>query len=620
MAQSKNNSKKTGGAGKGSSAKKTTDSGAAKRESVRGGTQRQSSRGQEAARKASGWSGEADTAKKSSSSAAKSGQKTEPKKNQPAKNTKSAAQTKKPAAKTGSTGGAKKKKRMSAADTRLLQRMLIIGIAVLAGVCFVIQTVSCANSRISTRQTVMVTLSDNIETTGVAIRNERIITSDRQGVIVGSIENGGKVSKGETVANVYTSTDSARAYMRMAQIEEDLEKFHSMETAGEDSAVEVTALQKSVRRELLDLSGMIFCGDVSGASEGAEELLYLLNKTQVATRVETDFSGKVNELEKELDSLKKKYPEAPSQLKSPLSGYYISSPDGYESLLNTDICASLTPEKLEEIISVHSVPNNDAVVGKIADDYIWYMACEVSAEDADRLAKDSSGEYLEKSYTLYLAYSEIDSISAKLVGVNTGADTGRRVLIFECSYMVSELSTVRIQPVTIELSSYSGLEVNQNSLTTREVTVEPNDIPQWDMEGREALAREICPEMFMDPQPEVSGSDVSGSDVSSSDVPAVSMEETPEYQAAKLLLQDNDKPVSGIIKDINAPQSVTYTQQGVFIEWGKEIKFKRIKPIYQTGDKVLCAYNLGSSCIKMYDNVVDDPEEVYDGQIINSVG
>jgi len=607
MAQNKNNGKKNGGAKSGSSAKKTTDSGTSRRESVRGGTQRQSSRGQEAARKASGWSGENDAAKKSGTSSAKSSQKSA-QKNQTAKNSKNAA-------KTGSAGGTKKKKRMSAADARLLQRMLIIGIAVLAGVCFVIQTVSCANSRISTRQTVMVTLSDNIETTGVAIRNERIITSDRQGVIVGSIENGGKVSKGETVANVYTSTDSARAYMRMAQIEEDLEKFHSMETAGEDSAVEVTALQKSVRRELLDLSGMIFRGDVSGASEGAEDLLYLLNKTQVATRVETDFSDKKNELEKELDSLKKKYPEAPSQLKSPLSGYYISSPDGYENLLNTEICASLTPEKLEEIISVHSVPNNDSVVGKIADDYIWYMACEVSAEDADRLAKDSSGKYLEKNYTLYLAYSEIDSISAKLVGVNTGADSGRRVLIFECSYMVSELSTVRIQPVTIELSSYSGLEVNRNSLTTREVTVEPDDIPQWDMEGRVALAREICPEMFMDPQPEVSESDVSASDV-----PAFSIEETQEYQAAKLLLQDNDKPVSGIIKDIDAPRSVTYTQQGVFIEWGKEIKFKRIKPIYQTGDKVLCAYNLGSSCIKMYDNVVDDPEEVYDGQIINSVG
>lgn len=608
-------SKKTGGTKKtGSSAKKPADNGAAKRESVRGGAQRQSSRGQEAARKASGWNG-TDTAK-TASSAAKGGKKPSAAAQNKKPAAKNAAQTKKPAAKSGA------KKKMSAADARLWQRMLIIGVAVLAGICFVIQTVSCAHSQVSTRQTVMVTLSDNIETTGVAIRNERVITSDRQGVIVGAIENGGKVSKGETVANVYTSTDSARAYMRMAQIEEDLEKFRSMATAGEDSAVEVTALQKSVRRELLDLSGMIFRGDVAGASEDAEELLYLLNKTQVATRVEEDFSNKVDELNKELDSLKKKYPDAPGQLKSPLSGYYISSIDGYESLLNTQICPSLTPEKLDEILSIQSSANQESVVGKIADDYIWYMACEVSARDAERLAKDSSGEYLEKNYNLYLAYSELDSITAKLVSVNTGADSGRKVLIFECSYMVSELSTVRVQPVTIELSSYSGLEVNKNSLTTREVTVSSSDIPDWDMEGREALAREICPEMFMEEQPEVSGSDVSGSDVSGSDVPAGSEpeepEETPEQAAARLLMNSTGKSVSSIIKDINAPKNVSYTQQGVFIEWGKEIKFKRIKPIYQTGEKVLCAYNLGSGCLKMYDNVVDDPKEVYDGQIINN--
>jgi len=414
---------------------------------------------------------------------------------------------------------------------------------VLAGVVGVIQLVTCANTQVGYRQTVMVTLADDIETTGVAIRNERIITSEKQGVIVSSIDNGGKVSKGETVANVYKSTDEARAYMRMAELEVMLEQFRSMETAGEDNATEVTALQKAIRGELLELSGLIYDGDAPGAVEVSDELLYLLNKTQVATRLVDNFSDKAAKLENELAALKAQYPDEPGRLKSPLSGYYISAADGYESLLSTDICSSLTPEKLDEILAIRQEPDNSSVVGKIADDYIWYMACEVSSEDAERLARDYDGNYVLKDYTLYLAYSELDSITAKLVGVNTGADTSRRVLIFECSYMVSELSTVRIQPVTIELSSYSGLEINSDSITTREATMDASDIKDWDMEGRTALAKELYPLMF-------AGNDAAENDAAVSDSDALQVDESNPYAVAadRLVNRPGDK-LENILKD-----------------------------------------------------------------------
>ena len=627
MAQSKSNGKgtagkkkpaqqKNGGAGSGTkknntAANKTSakNSAAEKLDSVRGGSQSRAQNGtqsksQSGARKDSTRAKEA-AAKAAGREKAKAAEnkKSAPKASDGAK--KSSAPAAKKPSQTKKSAPAKKK--LSAADARLWQRMLIIAVAVLAGVVGVIQMVTCANSQVGYRQTVMVTLSDDIETTGVAIRNERIITSEKQGVIVSTIDNGGKVSKGETVASVYRSTDEARDYMRMAELEDMLEQFRSMETAGEDNATEVTALQKAIRGELLDLSGFIYDGDASDAVRVSDELLYLLNKAQVATRVVDNFSDKAAKLENELNALKAQYPEEPGHLKSPLSGYYISTADGYENLLNTGICQSLTPEKLDEILAIREEPDNSSVVGKIADDYIWYMACEVSAEDADRLAKNYNGEYVWKDYTLYLAYSELDSITAKLVSVNTGADISRRVLIFECSYMVSELSTIRIQPVTIELSSYSGLEINSDSITTREGTVKSSELRDWDMEGRTALAKEIYPLMFAE-------NAVSGSDTLQVD------ENNPYAVAADRLVNRPGEKLENILKDIQLPDEITFEQQGVYIAWGNEIIFRRIKPIYQEGEKVLCAYNLGDNCLKMYDKVVDKPEEVYHGQIVNNIG
>lgn len=578
MAQSKNTGKKNTG-GKSGSAKSKSASG--QLNSVRGGSQRQGSRAQDAARKAAG------------RSEAKPQEKKAP-----------AAQTApKPAEKPASApkqSGAQKKKKLEP-----WQKMLIVAAVVLIGVIGALNAVSCSGSRSDTRQVVMVTLSDSIETTGVAIRNERVVTSERQGVIVSAIDNGGKVSKGETVANIFRSTDEARAYERMAEIEEALAQFESMATAGEESASEVSALEKAIREELLDLSELIFDGDASGAAEVSEELLYMLNKTQVATRVVDDFSEKVKELENELADLKARYPEQPGQLNSPLSGYYISQADGYESLLNTEICATLTPEKLDEIMSVRSEPSDTSIVGKIADDYIWYMACEVSAEEADRLAKNSDGSFKQNYYKLYLTYSELDSIDAKLVRVNTGADASRKILIFECSYMVSELSTVRIQPITIELSSYSGLEIGEGSIVTREVTVSSSDIEDYDSEGREALAKAMYPQLFEE-KPEASDSDA-----------AAEAAESPYATAARRLINEPSTAINKIVDGLKLPDEVTFTQKGVYIMWGNEIKFRRISVVYQTGSKVLCEYNVDDGYLKMYDNVIINPGRVYDGQIIN---
>jgi len=605
MAQSSKSGKKSSGSKSGKSgssgSKKSSQSknstqsknSASKQlDSVRGSAQRQSSRAQDAARKAAGRTGQKPAQTRNAE-----GKTSAPKKNTGKSGTAAAS---KPATKKTSGTGKSAKKRLP--DS--WKRMLLVAAGVLICVGGAIKAVSCANSQVDYRQAVMVTLSDNIETTGIAIRDERIITSDRQGVIVSTIENGGKVSKGETVANIFNSADAARAHERMEEIKDTLERFESMETAGEESASEVTALEKAIREELLSLSELIFSGDVSGASEASDELLYLLNKTQVATRVVEDFSDRVGVLETELAQLEAKYPDDPGRLKSPLSGYYINTVDGYEALLSADICASLTPEKLDEIMTIRSEPSDSSVVGKIANDYIWYMACEVSAEDADRLEKNKDGSFKNINYKLYLTYSELDSITAKLVGVNTGADASRKILIFECSYMVSELSTVRIQPVTIELSSYSGIEVSEGSMVTREVTVPVSGIKEYDIEGKEALARAICPQLFAEP--------------SGSDAPEQTLnEEDPRVVAARRLISGSGDSVSKITEGIKLPDTVTYTQRGVFIIWGNEIKFRRAFVVYQEGDKVLCRYNVDSGFLKMYDKVVDDPGEVYDGQIIN---
>ena len=320
----KKNTPKTG-------SKQAKTSGSKSLDSVRGGSsQRGNSRGQDAARKA---------AARESASMSKM---------------ELAPAAKAPAGTSGAKSKSIAKRKLTASEKKMWRNMLTVAVIVIVCVFVVMQTMTCVNAQVSSRQTVMVTLSDNIETTGIAIRNESIITSERQGVIVSTIDNGGKVSKGETVANVFNSTDAARAHLRMAEIEQALEQFRSMATAGEDNATEVPVLEKTIRGELREFSKLIYSGDASGATEVSEDVLYLLNKIQVATRVVEDFSDKTAQMENELKNLQAQYPDEPGKLNSPLSGYYISSADGYENLLSTDVVHLLVHDSLDLVEHLHA--------------------------------------------------------------------------------------------------------------------------------------------------------------------------------------------------------------------------------------------------------------------------
>ena len=414
-----------------------------------------------------------------------------------------------------------------------------IGIVLIAIVVYIIfSLISGYVSKLTTETAQLVTVSDNISTVGIAIRDETVITSDVSGVNVSVVENGSKVYKGETIVNVFSSEQSAQAYMRINEIDDALTEFENMSTAGEDNAAELSSIEKQLDNRLFSFSSELLSGSLEEAMDISEDILYLLNKSQIATKQVDNFDVRVNELKAEMDGLKKKYSESPQNLCSPLSGYYISEVDGYEGLLRTDILEELTVENVDKILEEPVENYNSSVIGKIADDYIWYIVCNVTAEEAEDMS-------INRSYTIFLPYSEIESVDASLVNKKESTDGEKVMLVFKCTYMVSALASFRSQPIIIQKKSFTGLGISLSALATIEETNE----------------------------------------VSSSD--GFVLEETKQIP-------------------------------GVYILWGNEVKFRRIKELYRDGNMIVCELPSESGMLKMYDEVIINKENLYDGKIVNS--
>lgn len=343
-----------------------------------------------------------------------------------------------------------------------------IGVLVIIVITFVIyQLYINVYSDIKTETAIITTYSETIDVEGIAIRDEEIIDGNMSNSSVSAVKNGEKVLKGQPVINIFSSTKAAAAYERIEEIDKQILELESMVTASEDSANAVTNIEKLIDEQIIDLNEYTCENDLSKLGDIKNEISYLLNKRLVAMRKVENYQDRIDTLTSEKESLESTYSQKPSTINAPSSGYYVSSPDGYEDLLNTSMLEDLTADKLKGIMSQKvSVPENS--MGKLLKDFTWYLACPVPAKEAeDYLAAGSV-------YTLILPYSETGSIQATLKYLNEN-DGKTSLAIFQCSSLLSELCDMRSQPVKIQVRSYKGFNIKKTALHVRVRNVEKTD-------------------------------------------------------------------------------------------------------------------------------------------------
>ena len=111
---------------------------------------------------------------------------------------------------------------------------------------------------------------------------------------------------------------------------------------------------------------------------------------------------------------------------------------------------------------------DDNVIGKTIEGVYWYIACEVSAEDALRL---KTSDYLSVNIpTVNSADIRVDVYS-----VNQESKTSDAVVILRGDYMSPEMSRVRDEDISIVIHTYEGIYVSKNAVHEKQVKVTVED-------------------------------------------------------------------------------------------------------------------------------------------------
>ncbi len=333
------------------------------------------------------------------------------------------------------------------------RRIVEIAVILLVLTFIVYQFFASYYSAITTESAVYYEHSEGTELNGTIIRNEHLVPNTGSGTIHYVISDGERVSKGGTIARLYTDEKASAAAVRIDEIDSQLEIIKEMETYSDSATVDLgtinTKINESVNDFLYSISDNSY--DESGALK--TKLLTALMRKQIATGEKIDFSDLKSELSTERENLVSVMGTPKSEYVSGYAGYFVSSTDGYEGILSSDDLSVYTPEYLDSL----KPSSNTEAIGKIVYDYEWYVAATIPVSDA---------MFYKIGETVKLSIEAAgQTVTATIVKINY-SETDTAAVIFSCNEMSSELASIRSGKITVIKDEYSGLKVSSRSIRT----------------------------------------------------------------------------------------------------------------------------------------------------------
>lgn len=300
------------------------------------------------------------------------------------------------------------------------------------------------------------TVADSFQTTGYAVRKETVITREDSGGVIGyRLEDGSRVSKEGVVADIFASEDAASAQQQSEQLATEISMLESLSNPGETYALDIQQIDNRIDQYITDLLSAARDCDSDGISQAREQISYQFNQRQIATGAEGGYEERIAELKAQKESLDSQASAVNGQVKSPVAGYFSSVVDGWESVFDYSSILDITPEELKKEYEPAKAADN--AIGKVTEEFNWYFVFLCDATTALKLKQAGSVE-------IAMPFATTDKVPAAVAAVNQPDPAGEAAVVLECSTMNSVLANIREETVQVEITSYSGVMVNQKAI------------------------------------------------------------------------------------------------------------------------------------------------------------
>ena len=321
---------------------------------------------------------------------------------------------------------------------------------------FIIQIVTMNSSPYTTELAIERNIQNTIETTAFAVRDEAYITAQNSGgTVVAVAEDGKRVGSGETVAVVFANSESAAVYVRINELEKEIEYCRQLQ-----NRVGLGTNAPSSYNDMIDDAWIAFIeaarnGISSEFDETLNDLRDAVTTRQLAVGEELSVDEKLASLEAEFASLRDSAANYETVL-SPHSGYYIGAVDGYEDALDYGDVLNVNCEKINELLSYQKKDSSGSYMGKLVDEFNWYLLCNVPYNESGEL---SEGDTVSVN-VLNTSVSTL-KCTVEMKGNKEGDSVA---VVLKCNTMNRNTANLRIEEIEIVTDEYTGFRINNKAI------------------------------------------------------------------------------------------------------------------------------------------------------------
>lgn len=303
---------------------------------------------------------------------------------------------------------------------------------------------------VQTQRVTLSTVQDTITTDAIALHTSTVLKSGTSGVIDYTRENGERVSKGGTVAEIYPTEQDAQNEEALQALQAKISQLQTLDSTGSAGVTDVSVLDAALRESILKLADATSGSNLDGLSDAEENVVNYLNRKQLATGAVTDFNSAIATLQSQASALQAKIGSSGQPLTSPVAGYFVNTVDGFENAYDMSKIASIQPTDVQKLLSEKASPETGAA-GKVISEFEWDVVTLLTPDQAHRLKESGQVD-------LRFVLSSEDAVPATVLALNAAG--GKYAAVFQCSDMTQKLAVVRRQNVRVIAGSYTGLQVD----------------------------------------------------------------------------------------------------------------------------------------------------------------
>lgn len=309
--------------------------------------------------------------------------------------------------------------------------------------------------RVATVLSYAYTLDDAAEATGFLVREEYVLPGQAHFADVLPSE-GEKVAVGETVAYLYGDAGALARRQQLRSLATQREQLNYALGHSDDRG-DNAKLTEDIMTALVTLRTTAASRDFTGLEDNALALKSLVYKRDCAFAggSRADTQAAVAALEGQIAGLTAAAAQDTTAVYTDRAGIFSGQVDGYEGALTPQGLAELTPSALTRLANTPPAAPT-GTIGKLITDSRWYFVCNVTEEQAKRLAE---------GWQVKVRFSRDWSgeVSMRVERISE-VENGQQAVVFSSTHALSETTLLRRQTVEIVFASQSGIRVPKNTL------------------------------------------------------------------------------------------------------------------------------------------------------------